>query len=77
MEPGATSGIFDFLVSMGLPGIVIIGLGYFNLIQYRRNNELSDLMMRSGQETAKALETTSASITRLTDLLLRGRGADA
>lgn len=78
MEPhsGVIDSISSLLLSQGLSGLAIFALGYFNLIQYRRNNELSDTNYKLGLEVTKAQEQTVAAINRLSDLLLRGRGVD-
>ena len=75
-NPGSIESISSVLLNLGLPGVVILGLGYFNLVQYRRNNELSDTILKLGQEVTRAQESAVAAINRLSDLLLRGRGVD-
>lgn len=78
MEPhsGVFESIASVLVNQGLSGIVILCLGFFNWVQYRRTNELSDTLYKLGLEVTKAQEQTVAAINRLSDLLLRGRGVD-
>lgn len=78
MEPhsGVVESLTSLLLSQGLSGAVILGLGWFNLIQYRRNNELSDTNYKLGLEVTKAQEQTVSALNRLSDLLLRGRGVD-
>lgn len=80
MDPGLglNEGISLLIRDYGLAGLVIIALTWFNYIQYKRNNTLSDATQKMGQEMAIALESLKSSINRQTDLFLRGgRGVDS
>jgi hypothetical protein len=75
MEPttGAVEQIVALLLSLGLPGVIIIALAYAYLQKDKRVNELQDTLFDVGRESAKAMEANTASLNRLSDMLLRGK----
>lgn len=60
----------EYLLSQGIPGIVILGLGWAVYKLYTRNQDLHDTLYQVGRESVKANEATTAAINRLTDLLM-------
>lgn len=73
MSPDATAAaagsVTSYLVSMGLPGIVILGLALAWYFSNKRINELTDKMIELTGITATATANSTASINRLTDML--------
>ncbi|SDP92601.1 hypothetical protein SAMN05428967_4485 [Phyllobacterium sp. YR620] len=74
--PGAVDAVVNLLIGLGLPGVIIIALGFAVYRLYNRNQELLDTMVETGRETVKAQEAATASINRLSDLLLRGKAPE-
>lgn len=71
--PGAVDQIITLLLSQGLPGLIILVLGFAVWKLYTRNQELHSTLYDVGRESVKANETTAAALNRLSDLLIRGR----
>jgi len=70
MEPtGLVEPAFQQLLALGLPGLVIIALGFTCYRFYNRNQELTETLIVMTRETVKAQEAATAAIIRLTDLL--------
>lgn len=61
----------EYLLAQGIPGVVILGLGWAVFKLYNRNQELHQTLYDIGRESVKANEATTAAINRLTDLLMR------
>ena len=70
---GITESISQMLLGLGLPGVIIIALGYAVWKLYNRNQELHETLYEVGKESVKANEATAAALNRLSDLLVRGR----
>jgi len=70
---GVTESISNILLGLGLPGVIIIVLGFAVWKLYNRNQELHLTLYEVGKESVKANETTAAALNRLSDLLARGR----
>lgn len=66
-------GFAKVLVEMGLPGLVIGGLSYMNYMLYRANEKKQEAIVDLTREMVTANATTTAALTRLSDLLLNGR----
>ena len=60
----------EYLLSEGISGVMIIGLGYAVYKLYVRNQELHNTLYDVGRESVKANEATTAAINRLTELLM-------
>jgi hypothetical protein len=75
-QTGIIEPVIQLLVGLGLPGVIIIALGYAVNRLYNRNQQLLDAMMEMTGETVKAQEAATASINRLSDLLLRGKAPE-
>ncbi|MET3649075.1 hypothetical protein [Phyllobacterium ifriqiyense] len=73
---GPVDAVVNLLIGLGLPGVIIITLGFAVHRLYNRNQELLDTMVETGRETVKAQKTATASINRLSDLLLRGKAPE-
>jgi len=69
----AITGIVTALVQLGLPGIVIIGFGWWIYRQQLRIDGLTDKLMTITEQTTKSSGEMSAAMNRLTDSLLRGK----
>ena len=70
---GVTESISNILLGLGLPGVIIIVLGFAVWKLYNRNQELHSTLYEVGKESVKANEATAAALNRLSDLLVRGR----
>ena len=70
---GVTESISNMLLGLGLPGAIIIVLGFAVYKLYSRNQELHSTLYEVGKESVKANEATAAALNRLSDLLVRGR----
>lgn len=70
---GVTKSISNMLLGLGLPGVIIIALGFAVWKLYNRNQELHSTLYEVGKESVKANEATAAALNRLSDLLVRGR----
>lgn len=71
--PGAVDQIVALLLGLGLPGVIIIALAYAYFLKDKRVSDLQDTLFDVGRESAKAMEANTASLNRLSDLLLRGK----
>lgn len=76
MMDGAVEQIVTLLLGQGLPGLIILGLGFTVYKLYNRNQELHETLYEVGRESVKANETTAAALNRLSDLLVRGRAPE-
>lgn len=72
----AVQSIVSMLLGQGLPGLMILALGFAVYKLYNRNQELHDTLYEVGRESVKANEATAAALNRLSDLLLRGRAPE-
>ena len=70
---GIAQSISEMLLKLGLPGVIIIALGFAVWKLYNRNQELHSTLYEVGKESVKANEATAAALNRLSDLLVRGR----
>lgn len=73
---GIVEPFIQLLVSLGLPGLVIAALLFAVHRLYNRNQELQATLLDITRETTKSQEAGTASINRLSDLLLRGRASE-
>ena len=73
---GVTESISNILLGLGLPGVIIIVLGFAVWKLYNRNQELHSTLYEVGKESVKANEATAAAFNRLSDLLVRGRAPE-
>lgn len=73
---GVTESISNILLGLGLPGVIIIVLGFAVYKLYNRNQELHSTLYEVGKESVKANEATAAALNRLSDLLVRGRAPE-
>lgn len=65
--------IVTHFLGQGVHGIVTLCLGYTVYRLYNRNQELHETLYDVGRESSKSAEATTASLNRLTDLLLNRR----
>lgn len=72
----AIEQIVQMLLGQGLPGLIILALGFAVYKLYSRNQELHTTLYEVGKESVKANEATAAALNRLSDLLLRGRAPE-
>lgn len=70
---GITNSVAEMLLGLGLPGLIILALGFAVWKLYNRNQELHSTLYEIGRESVKANEATTAALNRLSDLLVRGR----
>lgn len=73
---GVTESISNILLGLGLPGVIIIVLGFAVWKLYNRNQELHSTLYEVGKESVKTNEATAAALNRLSDLLVRGRAPE-
>ena len=73
---GVTESISNILLGLGLPGVIIIVLGFAVWKLYNRNQELHSTLYEVGKESVKANDATAAALNRLSDLLVRGRAPE-
>ena len=73
---GVTESISNILLGLGLPGVIVIVLGFAVWKLYNRNQELYSTLYEVGKESVKANEATAAALNRLSDLLVRGRAPE-
>lgn len=73
---GVTESISNILLGLGLPGVIIIVLGFAVYKLYNRNQELHSTLYEVGKESVKTNEATAAALNRLSDLLVRGRAPE-
>lgn len=69
MDP--SSSITAVLLASGLPGVVIIALGYVCVRLYNRNQELTDKRVADAQEYAKGLSQATQQIRENTEAVER------
>ena len=75
MEEGIST-IVSFLVSLGLPGVLIIGGAYWIKVVTDRNYALTDKVIELGNKQAEQNAATLAALQQLQNsLLLLGKGA--
>ena len=71
MEGGVLERIFGLLLDLGVPGVIIIVLGYAVYKLYNRNQELHDTLRELGKEQVRSNEAMTNALTllstRLTD----------
>jgi hypothetical protein len=72
----AIAEIVKMLLNLGLPGIAILGAGYWINQQQKRINELTDKVIAMSAEQSAASEAMTGAVTRLTDTLVRGGKAE-
>lgn len=73
---GVTESISNILLGLGLPGVIIIVLGFAVYKLYNRNQGLHSTLYEVGKESVEANEATAAALNRLSDLLVRGRAPE-
>lgn len=61
------------LVGLGLPGVVIAFLALALRVLWTENKDLHRLLHDTSTKGVQAIEQNTAAITRLTELLLRGK----
>ena len=64
------SSIVGALLSLGLPGIVIIALGFAYYRKDKRIEELQDALLELGKENAKAMAEATGAIASLKDVII-------
>jgi hypothetical protein len=70
------SAIITYLLSFGLPGVIIIALGFAYWRKDARVSELQDTLVEVSVQSAKAMGENAAAINGLRELLIM-RGARA
>lgn len=68
MEQGL-SGSVDQLLQLGLPGVVIIGLGFFAYRVFKLYTEVQERRIAEARETVKAMEQNTAALESLTAVI--------
>lgn len=73
MDPTATAhaatATTDYLLSLGLPGVIIMGLSLVAYLQYKRNNELTDKLIEQTGIVATVSANSTAALNRFADML--------
>ncbi len=70
---GIVAPIVKLLVDLGLPGVIIIALGWHDWQVQKRNMALNDALLSVTKEYAEATSTMTAALNRLSDFILRGK----
>lgn len=70
----AVGAIITYLLSFGLPGVIIIALGWAYRNKDKRVDDLQDTIIEMAKEQAKAMAEGTAAINGLRDLLKSGKG---
>lgn len=70
---GVATEVTTSLVGLGLPGIIIIGLSLVVRSLWQENRSLNKLLYDVSISGVKAIEQNTASLTRLSDMLHRGK----
>lgn len=71
----AISAIVNFLLSLGLPGLLIGGAGYWIKLLTERNHTLVDKVIDLGMKQAEQNAATVAALNQIQQtLLLMGKG---
>ena len=74
MENGSViDQMAQVVLGLGLPGVVIVFLGLALRVLWTENKDLHRLLHDTSTKGIQAIEQNTAAITRLTDLLLRGK----
>ncbi len=72
MQGDVITQLVSVVLSLGLPGVIIIALAYQVKVLRSDNNALQKQVFEIGVKNAQALEASTAALTRLTDNLVRG-----
>lgn len=70
----AVGAIITYLLSFGLPGVIIIALGWAYRNKEKRVDDLQDTILEMAKEQAKAMAEGTAAINGLRDVLKSGKG---
>lgn len=73
MGSDATLKVIDTVLALGLPGVIIIVLAIVVRSLWMDNKELHKSLNEVSVKSVQALEQNTAALTRLSDLLLRGK----
>lgn len=73
MGADATLKVVDTVLALGLPGVIIIVLAIVVRSLWMDNKELHKSLNEVSVKSVQALEQNTAALTRLSDLLLRGK----
>lgn len=60
--------VLSVLTTMGLPGIVILALGYAVRILYNRNQELHEALADLGKDAVKANEQLTSALNQMAEV---------
>jgi hypothetical protein len=72
----AVTQIVTFLLSFGLPGVVIIVLGFAYYRKDQRVNDLQETLMEVSVNVTKAVEANTAAINGMRELIIMRMGKD-
>lgn len=67
---GPVSQIVTYLLSFGLPGVIIIALGFAYWRKDARCSDLQDTLVEVSVQSAKAMEGNTAAINGLRELII-------
>lgn len=73
MGADAKLKVIDTVLALGLPGVIIIVLAIVVRSLWMDNKELHKSLNEVSVKSVQALEQNTAALTRLSDLLLRGK----
>lgn len=73
MGADATLKVVDTVLALGLPGVIIVVLAIVVRSLWMDNKELHKSLNEVSVKSVQALEQNTAALTRLSDLLLRGK----
>lgn len=68
--------VIQTLLGLGLPGVIIIALGYMVYRLDNRNEKKEEAMREMQVDFVKAQEAATAALNRLSDILLRGKAPE-
>lgn len=73
MEGDISAQLAKSVLEYGFPGVVIIVLALVIRALWQDNKELRTSLFETGVTSAKAIEANTASLNRMSDLLVRGK----
>ena len=69
MAAKASTGVMDQLLSLGLPGVIIIVLGFVVWKLFSKNNDIQEKRIDEAKQTTAALVSNSSALEKLSDAL--------
>ncbi len=74
MDPVATAGITNSLLGMGLPGLIILALGWLVVRQQNKIDDLQEKRIAESRELLTAMNNTTSALGSLTEVIKQMKG---